>query len=91
MTIQRSGQTIELTPGELLAAYYEQQHLHDLADVEAFADMCDDFRPGQRHIDAIRDPDTAERVALRYREIRNDSGTWFTDMSDAVYSICGKE
>lgn len=33
MKITRDGKVIELTPQELLAAYYEQEHKFDLEDV----------------------------------------------------------
>ena len=93
MIIKRNHMEIELTPNELLAAYYEQQHLFDLSDVETFADMCDDNYKGQPYINDIRDPAVAEEVAKKYREVldNNPSDSWFDDMSYAVMAVCRED
>ena len=89
MTITRNGTSIELTPEEVLAAYFEQQHIFDVSDVGLFADMCDDNYADQTYVDLIRDPDVAEEVALKYREYldNDDSGAWFDTMSYAVMNV----
>lgn len=85
--------TIELTPLELNAAYYEERDKLDYGDVLTFADMCDDNYKGQPYIDTIRDHEVAKLVAAEYRrllDLREDDEYWTEVMSEAVMNVGDK-
>lgn len=88
MVIVRNEHEIELTPEELEAAYYEQQHLFDIEDVkmelESFVDDDveeEEFVAAARRI--LETPALLRNCAMQKRAIENE----YTDCADPSWVV----
>lgn len=93
MIIIRDGKEIELTPEELMGAYYECQLKWDMAFIEDMAENIfesenDDYVELAKRIE--NDPEYKKRVAISYRKYADEYPSGDTEW-DCVIDALEKE
>ena len=91
MTITRGDQVIELTPGELVQAYFEQQELFDIDDIlELSQGVSDRTFINEFGITVAEFRQLAPRIAKHYRELMSYDDFWQEARYDAARGVIEK-
>ena len=87
MTITRDGKEIELTSRELYDAYFEQQHLFDLEEVDAYFGLGSEWAQERYGLTEDDVKSAYERIARRYRKYLDNDDGWLYAMEGACEYI----